>query len=66
MTVTIGGIAATVLWSGLIAAGLYQINITVPSAFKLGWAPALITNFQMDSNAPGSASSTIPSRSIGS
>jgi hypothetical protein len=36
-----------------------QINITVPSAFKLGWAPALITNFQMDSNAPGSASSTV-------
>jgi hypothetical protein len=36
-----------------------QINVTVPSAFTLGWAPSLITNFQLDSNAPGSASSTV-------
>jgi len=36
VTVSIGGIAATVLWSGLIAAGLYQINITVPTGVKVG------------------------------
>jgi uncharacterized protein (TIGR03437 family) len=36
VTVTIGGIAATVLWSGLIAAGLYQINIKVPAGVAVG------------------------------
>ena len=36
-----------------------QINATVPSAFALGWAPALITNFQVDSLDPGSSSSTV-------
>jgi hypothetical protein len=25
-----------------------QINATVPSAFALGWAPTLLTNFQLD------------------
>jgi hypothetical protein len=24
------------------------LNVTVPSAFALGWAPTLITNFQLD------------------
>lgn len=31
VTVTIGGKPATVLFSGIVAAGLYQINVTVPS-----------------------------------
>jgi hypothetical protein len=34
-----------------------QINATVPSAFTLGWAPTLLTNFQVDSHdAPWSSS----------
>jgi len=36
-----------------------QINATVPSAFALGWAPSLITNFQVDSILPGSSASTV-------
>jgi hypothetical protein len=35
------------------------INATVPSAFALNWAPAIVTNFQVDSVLPGSSSSTI-------
>jgi len=35
------------------------INATVNSAFALGWAPALVTNFQVDSIAPGWSSSTV-------
>jgi hypothetical protein len=36
-----------------------QINATVPSAFALGWAPTLLTNFQVDSVAPGWSSSAV-------
>jgi hypothetical protein len=36
-----------------------QINATVPSAFALGWAPTLLTNFQVDSIDPGWSSSTV-------
>jgi hypothetical protein len=36
-----------------------QINATAPSAFALGWAPTVLTNFQVDSFAPGSSSSTV-------
>lgn len=36
VTVKIGGTAATVLWAGLTAAGLYQINVTVPSGLTAG------------------------------
>ncbi len=36
-----------------------QINATVPSAFALGWAPSLVTNFQVDSVIPGWSSSTV-------
>jgi uncharacterized protein (TIGR03437 family) len=36
VTVTIGGKAATVLWAGLIGAGLYQINVTVPTNAAAG------------------------------
>ncbi len=31
-----------------------QISATVPSAFALGWAPALVTNFQIDGIGSGS------------
>ena len=31
-----------------------QINATVPSAFALGWAPVLLTNFQIDGLGSGS------------
>ncbi len=36
-----------------------SMNATVSSAFALGWSPALLTNFQIDSYAAGSASSTV-------
>jgi hypothetical protein len=35
------------------------INATVPSAFALGWAPTLLTNFQVDGATAGSGSSTV-------
>lgn len=36
VTVSIGGQPATVLWSGLIGPGLYQINVTVPASLSDG------------------------------
>ena len=30
-----------------------DLYATVPSAFALGWAPTMLTNFQMDGNSPG-------------
>ncbi len=36
-----------------------QINATVPSAFALGWAPTVLTNFQVDSFIPGWSSSDV-------
>lgn len=36
VTVTIGGVAATVQWAGLVGAGLYQINVAVPTALADG------------------------------
>ena len=35
-TVLIGGVPATVVFAGLIAPGLYQINVTVPSGLPAG------------------------------
>jgi hypothetical protein len=35
------------------------INATVRSAFALGWAPTILTNFQVDSIAPGWSSSNV-------
>jgi hypothetical protein len=33
-----------------------DLNVTVPSSFALGWAPVLVTNFQIDGSGPlGSA-----------
>ena len=36
VTVTIGGVPATVLWAGLVGPGLYQINVTIPSSLTDG------------------------------
>jgi uncharacterized protein (TIGR03437 family) len=36
ITVTIGGMPADVSWAGLVAPGLYQINVTVPAALADG------------------------------
>ncbi len=36
LTVTIGGVAAAVSFAGLVAAGLYQVNVTVPSGLAAG------------------------------
>jgi len=36
VTVTIGGVAAEVLWAGLVGPGLYQINVTVPASLADG------------------------------
>lgn len=36
ITVTVGGKAATVLWAGLVAAGLWQINVQLPSGLSAG------------------------------
>ena len=34
------------------------LNVTVPSAFALGWAPTLLTNFQLDGSAATSGTAT--------
>jgi hypothetical protein len=34
------------------------LNVTVPSAFALGWAPTLLTNFQLDGSSATSGTST--------
>lgn len=36
-----------------------NLDVTVPSAFALGWAPTLITNFQVDGSTSTSGSATI-------
>jgi len=35
-----------------------SLNVTVPSAFALGWAPTLLTNFQIDGSVATSATAT--------
>jgi uncharacterized protein (TIGR03437 family) len=42
-TATIGGQNATVLWAGLVAAGLYQINLLVPSGLTAGNNAVLVS-----------------------
>jgi uncharacterized protein (TIGR03437 family) len=39
VTVTIGGVNAKVTYSGIVGAGLYQINVTVPSGIPSGDQP---------------------------
>lgn len=43
-----------------------DLNVTVPSAFALGWSPVLLTNFQVDGMtvAPGSATVTMDELTI--
>ena len=43
VTVTIGGMAAEVLWAGLVGPGLYQINARVPAALADGDHPVVAT-----------------------
>jgi hypothetical protein len=41
--------SGNVTYSSVVLDGIeQQINATVPSAFALGWAPTLLTNFQLD------------------
>lgn len=42
-TVTIGGVQATVSFAGLVSAGLYQINVVVPTATADGDQPVVAT-----------------------
>jgi uncharacterized protein (TIGR03437 family) len=42
-TVTVGGTPATVTFAGLTAAGLYQINITIPTSTPSGDMPVIAT-----------------------
>ena len=58
-TVTIGGIAATVSYCGLIGAGLYQINLTVPAALAPGAYPVIVT--QSGASSPATALMSIAS-----
>jgi hypothetical protein len=34
------------------------LNVTVPSAFALGWAPTILTNFQLDGSLGSSGTAT--------
>jgi uncharacterized protein (TIGR03437 family) len=43
VTVTIGGVAATVAYAGLVESGLYQLNVTVPSSLTAGNAAVVAT-----------------------
>jgi uncharacterized protein (TIGR03437 family) len=66
-TVTIGGTAAPVSYAGLVGAGLYQINITVPSTLAIGTYPVVIT--QNGVSSPATAllsvtSTTAPGASV--
>jgi hypothetical protein len=36
-----------------------SINVTAPSAFALGWAPTLLTNFQIDGSAASTGTATV-------
>jgi uncharacterized protein (TIGR03437 family) len=51
--VTIGGVKADVSFSGLVGAGLYQINLQVPGSLAPGAYPVVIT--QDESSSPTSA-----------
>jgi hypothetical protein len=36
-----------------------DLNVTVPSSFALGWAPTVLTNFQLDGMTAGTSNSTV-------
>jgi uncharacterized protein (TIGR03437 family) len=41
--VTIGNTQAVVSFSGLVGAGLYQINVTLPATLAAGTYPVVVT-----------------------
>jgi uncharacterized protein (TIGR03437 family) len=53
VTVTIGGAAAEVLWSGLVGPGLYQLNVRVPSTLADGDHAVLATVTGISSQSTG-------------
>jgi uncharacterized protein (TIGR03437 family) len=54
VTATVGGQPATVLWAGLVAAGLWQINLHVPSGID-GGDPAVVVTAGGKSSQSGVA-----------
>jgi uncharacterized protein (TIGR03437 family) len=52
-SVTIGGATASVAYAGLIGAGLYQINLTVPASLAAGTYPVIVT--QNGASSPSTA-----------
>jgi uncharacterized protein (TIGR03437 family) len=48
-TVTIGGKNADVSYSGLVGAGLYQLNVTVPAELTTGTYPVIVTQSSVSS-----------------
>jgi uncharacterized protein (TIGR03437 family) len=52
-TVAIGDKTAAILYSGIIGAGLYQINLTVPSGLAAGTYQVVVT--QSGSSSPATA-----------
>jgi len=53
VTVTIGGVAAEVLYAGLVGAGLFQINVRVPQALADGDHAVLATVLGVSSQGSG-------------
>ncbi len=43
LQVTIGGVPASVLYAGMVYAGLYQVNIQVPGGIPAGELPVSLT-----------------------
>jgi len=72
VTATIGGQSATVLWAGVMAAGLYQINLVVPNGLPAGNNATVVTvagvssqsgvSLQIQSLASKSGASAIPAQ----
>jgi uncharacterized protein (TIGR03437 family) len=52
-SITIGGAAAELSYCGLVSAGLYQVNLTVPSSLATGTYPVVLT--QNGVSSPSSA-----------
>lgn len=42
-TVTVGGIAAQVLYAGVVSPGLFQVNIQIPPGVSTGYQPVIVT-----------------------
>jgi uncharacterized protein (TIGR03437 family) len=63
-TVTIGGVNAPVLYSGLAPdfVGLYQLNVTVPSGLTSGYRPVVISMAGVSSNSAALAVEVPPAQ----